>query len=245
MSLQEELQLTRTAPIEIMPPDQFHRARLAQWSEYQKILVFGAGIQVVDDATRDKATEVGRLLQTAGKELTEFYKPIKKSFDDAKKPILDLEKADAAAIDAVKSSLASQVLKYQTAQEKIRLEREREERAAAMRAEEERRLAEAIELEAMGLQEEAAQRLEEEALPPAVIVSSGPQKLAGFVAKTTFKAQVDSLPLLVQAVAAGKVAILALQADQAWLNKQAVGYGEGLQIPGVSVKQESSSHFRS
>lgn len=241
----EELQLTRTPIAEIMPPDQFHLARSHKWAEYQKILDFGKTINVSDDFSRDQAIEVGKLLQAASKEFTEFYKPVKKAFDDAKKPVLDAEKSDAAALDTVKSDLAAQVLKYQRAQEKIRQEQERAERERLAKEEEERRLLEAIELEALGLKEEAAQRLEEQAMAPAVIIAAGPKKVSGFVEREVWKATVENLSLLIKAVAAGKVPLLALTADQAWLNKQATDYGETLQFPGVSVKKEVTSHFRS
>lgn len=241
----EDIQLARVPQAELLPPDQFRLARAAKWAEYSQILEYGAGLKVTDLATRDKAAEVGRLLQTAGRELKDFYTPLKRAFDLAKQPVLDQEKADLAQLDEVKMALAGQVGRFQAELDRLHREEERIAREAARKAAEERQIAEALELEAAGFKEEAAERLDTPLMAPAVIVAAAPKKVAGFVERTTWKARVWDFPLLVKSVAQGQVSISALTADQSWLNTEAGKYGEGFNVPGVTAEKEVNSHFRS
>lgn len=241
----EELQLARVPQAEIMPPEQFDLLRSKLRADYTQVIAFGSKIVVVDEDSCKEAVQVGKLLQAATKQLDEFYKPVKRAFDAAKSVVTDKEKLDVAEVKTLKDALAEQILKFQQAQEKIRLEELRLAQAAAAKLEEERRLQEAIELEAQGFTEEATQVLDEVRLAPAVIVQAAPKKMAGSVTRTTWTAQVDDLGKLVKAVAAGVVPVLAVTPNQSWLNTQATAYNEGLNFPGVSVKHDTKGHFRS
>lgn len=241
----EELQLARVPKAEIMPAEQFDLQRTKLRADYAQVVEFGKKITVTDDDSLKEAVQIGKLLQAASKQLDGFYKPIKQAFDAAKSVVTDKEKLDVAELKTLKDSLAAQILAYQQAQEKIRQEELRLAQAAAAKLEEERRLQEAIELEAQGFKEEAAQVLDEVRLAPAVIVQAAPKKIAGSVTRTTWTAQVDDLGKLVKAVAAGVVPMLALTPNHSWLNTQATAYNEGLNFPGVSVKHDTKGHFRS
>lgn len=241
-----ELQLARTPKAEILPPEEFDRRHSELRASYAPVILAGKNYAVADESSLSQAVAIGRMLQAASKDFTDFYKPIKQAHDAAKALVTDREKADLAEVKAVKDALGVQVVKYQAEQERLRQEEQRAAIAAAARREEDARLEEAMALEAMGRKAEAEEILVEQRLAPAVIVSaSTPRRVAGSVTRTTWTAHVDDFGKLVKAVASGLVPILALKANESWLDKQASDYNEGLNFPGVSVSKEIKGHFRS
>lgn len=238
-------ELASQATAKIMPMSEFELTRQKLRAEYIQVLELGRKIKVVDDETLKEAAQAGRVLQAASKELENLYKPRKQAYDAAKKIVLEMETRDRDEIDVVKKDLAGQTLRYQDAQEELRLEQQRKERAAALAAQEEIRLQEAILLEASGQTAEANQLLDDPGLEAPVIVQSAePKRQAGTVRREKWKAKVDDLAALVKGVAQGKVPILAIEANQSHLDRAATDYREGLGYPGVSVYKEISAHFR-
>jgi len=132
-------------------------------------------------------------------------------------------------------------------QDEIRLAEQKRLEDINKKAEEERRLQEAIEAEteakANGLTaQEAAQEAEEVLqepiyVPPVVLPKSTP-KVQGVVFREIWKAQVVDLRSLVNAVSAGKAPIQALKADDVFLNQQARSLKSALNLPGVKSYSE-------
>lgn len=128
----------------------------------------------------------------------------------------------------------------------IAAEERRREEAAARKAEEDRVLAEAAELESRGDKDAAERMLSEPiATPPAaftpspIAVSEAP-RLAGVASRQNWTAEVVNLRELVAAVAAGKVPILALAPNEQWLRGQARLMKDQLNIPGVRAVNRAS-----
>ena len=231
-------------PGEIVAASEFDIARQKLRADYLQVLEAGRKVKVTDEESSRTAAQLGKLLQASSKELDSLYKPHKQAIDKIKKAVLDMEKTDTNEIDVVKKDLAAQLLRYDEEQERIRQEQERLERAAALAAQEEARIQEALLLEQQGRLDEATQLLDEEPLSPPAIITAKGKSSSGAVRRESWKATVDNLMLLVKAVAAGKVPLLAVTADEGYLNRQATDYREGLNYPGVSVKREVSGHFR-
>lgn len=230
---------------EILGPESaFVVARTAKRKEWEPIVEAAKTATVTDVASKETAVGYGRLLQASTKELEELYKATKQSIDAIKKPVLDAEKQDLAAINAAKDALSSKIQVFNREQDRIHQEALRKAQEEARKAEEERKLAEAIALEALGEKEEAEQVLNEDTMPIPVIVQKPVAKVSGEVAKETYTAEVTNLKELVKAVAEGKAPLLAVKADEVWLNGQARSYREGLAIPGVVAKKKSGLHFR-
>jgi hypothetical protein len=226
------------------PESSFVILRGEQRKEWEPIVAATAAIEVKDSIGHETAVQHGRLLQVAGKNLEELYKPIKQDIDAVKKIVLEAEKADLGAVNAAKTELAAKVQAYAKEQERIRLEKAREEAAAARKAAEEQRLQDAIAAEEAGEKAEAEQILNEVVMPAPSIVQVPQVKAAGQVTKTTYSAQVTNLMQLVKAVAAGTVPLQALKADEPFLNSQARAFRQGLNYPGIVVKENTSTHFR-
>lgn len=240
--------LTTQPKAEILQPNltALEEKRLVLRNDYLQIIKYASTLIIDDDESYKIAIDAGRTLQIAQKQVEELYRPIKQTFDANKKIILEMEHQDVSEIKTVKDRLAGDSLKYEKQQEELRRQAEEAARLAILKAEEERRLAEAIHLEAEGRSEEAAARLDEPILTAPVIVQTGmTQKPRGSVRREIWRARVENFSMLVKAVAEGKVSLLALTANQSWLDKEAANYQQGFNIPGVSSYSEVKAHFRS
>lgn len=211
----------RAVPELLMPSDFDRRAGVLNQDIHRMVgrgdELLQSGIRTPED--RLSVIECGQLLQVLSKNVTEFYKPIKQAIDNLKQPILDREHSDTERITAVKSKLAELLQQYDKAQEAI----EAAARAAA----------------------EAAQVTKPGELPlPVAVVSSLPAKTRGKVGRTTWWAEVTSLPELVKAVAEGRAPQAAVIANESFLNKRADSDREGMDIPGVIARKKESVHFR-
>lgn len=231
---------------EILGPESaFAVARSAKRKEWAPVVESAKTITITDKESHELAVGHGRLLQASQKEVEALFTDAKRRIDALKKPILQAEKDDIDVITKAKNELGAKVQAYTREQERIALEARRAAEAEARRAEEERRLAEAIAAEQAGEVAEAEQILNEVSLPMPAIVQAPEIKVSGQVQKQTYSAVVTDLRALVKAVAAGHVPIQALKADEVFLNSQARNFREGLSYPGVEVKSNTSTHFRS
>ncbi len=240
-----EFGLTKALEGQILGPESpfaVHRTELRK--EWGPIVESGKDITITDVDSHELAVGHGRLLQQSSKNLEEFYKPIKKQIDALKKIVLDAEKADIGAITTVKDSLGQKVQAYNREQDRLHMEAMRIAAERSRKEAEERKIADAIAAESEGFKEEAEKILNEIALEEPSIVQTYRTKKSGEVEKTRWIAIVENLSLLVQAVADGKVPIMAIEANQAWLNKQATSFQSGLNYPGVTAKDETKVHFR-
>ena len=126
--------------------------------------------------------------------------------------------------------------RYLTDEEIKRKAEEDRLRLIAQKAEEERRLQEAIQAEAEGSPEEAEAILNEEpAFIPPPILPKTVQTGSGISMRTAWSCEVTDLKALVQAVANGKVPLMAIQANTVFLGQQARSLQSEMKYPGVRV----------
>lgn len=261
------------------PGTPFDVKRSAMRTEYGRIIVNSAELkEITTPEDAEKATQFGRLLQAGKSESEKFFKTFKQAMDELKKPILEAERADVGALDTEKARLGSMLTKYNQECEKKRQEEERvareaaEKEAAAAReiAEKEARdaqIQQAIELEASGQLEAAAEVLEqpvyvEQVFTPVVAQSAAVYKPAGTVGRTNYTAGVEdwedkmmdkpdfhkgwaNFRILVKAVAEGKAPLRALLPNDAFIAAKGRNEKEGFSLPGCKVSKTSSTNFRS
>jgi hypothetical protein len=228
------------------PDGAYARQRQQLRAEFLPVVVSAKQYEVTNLFTYQEAVGMGSMLQALSGKVTEFYKPVKQVFDAAKKIVLDNEKLDAGLVNAAKNHLSVQVSIFEAEQERQRQAAEKIAREAVAKAEQERRLERAIELDQEGYKEEAVRLLDSEELaPPVIVQASIPKKSPGSVHRRKWHAQVNDPTLLIKGIAAGSVPIQAVKIDQAWLDKQATQYQGGLNYPGVSTYEEQTHHFRS
>ena len=120
-------------------------------------------ITVIDNATMSQADELIKSMRLVRKEIGLAFDPIiAKAHAAHKEAKAQKDRAELPLIQA-EEFLKPQIKKYLAEQERIRIEKENELRLQAQKAEEEKRLAEAAQLEAEGHKEEAEAVLEKPA----------------------------------------------------------------------------------
>ena len=240
-----ELALPRIVEI-LAPEGEYEKKRIALRTEYAAVVHEAKNIVSVDTAEQaEAATNLGRLLQTATKETEAFFKTIKSQIDDIKKPILQAEKDDQSPYLTEKSRLGTLLTSYQAAERRKREEEERRAREEAERQAEADALQRAIELAAMGEPDAAEEVLAEPVIAAPVIILAAAPKPKGSVLKESFSAEVVDFKALVEAVAAGRVPLLALQPDHSFINNQARLFKDAFAYPGCKLKRETNTSFRS
>jgi len=166
------------------------------------------------------------------------------------KALVGEKKAAEAPLTEAEQVLKHGLVRYSDEQERIRKAEEARLAALARQQEEERRkaeeaaaLAEAAELEALGLDEQAeavvAEAMAAPAMPAAVItLPSFTPKVAGISYREQWRADVTNLRSLVQAAALDERYLGLLQVNQVALNGMVRALKGNLQIPGVRVWSE-------
>jgi len=207
----------------------------------KEVMDFNGQAQALVITDPDTYLAAGELF-TAGKrmikEIEAFFKPLKQAQDAAKKKLLDAEKAEISKVQPGIDALNKVMTAWNIEQERIRREEETRLREEAQKREEEERLRAALEAEAEGDSETAAEILENPAFIPPPVVEKAVTKVAGATMATTWKHKVDSLLLLCKAVAEGKAPITCIQANDVFLGQQArAGKGE-IKYPGVTFYPE-------
>lgn len=209
-------------------------------------------IQITDDEAYRKAGELTLTLRSIKKEIDETFDPIVKKAHEAheeavsqKKKIMEPVERAMRILDG-KISLYHEERQRQKREEEERLRKEAEEKARI--EEEERRLSEAVQLEKEGHTELADAILEAPIVPQPVFVPKAEiqtPKVDGISVAKIYKAEVTSLPQLLQAISQGKAPITLVEVNQSALNGMARALREGFVIPGCKLVIESSVRGRS
>ena len=240
-----ELALPRI--VEILGPEgEYSKKRLALRNEYSAVVVASqklTAIVTAEDA--EEATKYGRLLQVAVKETEAFFKGVKSTIDDIKKPVLQAEKDDSNPYNAEKNRLGGLLTAYQAAERRKREEEERIAREVAEKQAQEEALQRAIELAAAGEDEAADAVLEEPVIAAPVVIPASAPKPTGSVARKNYDIEITDLKALVAAVAAGTMPSLCLVANESFIRNQAKAMKEAFSMPGVKLVVTESTSFRS
>jgi hypothetical protein len=135
-------------------------------SEIEKIstdlAVQAHDLRVVDQASANRATQLVLLGKDAIKKIKAFFMPLKQAQDEAKRKLLEREKAELAKVEPIVTTLSSAIAEWRAAEERKRIAAEAEQRRqeAEKRRLEEEALRKAREAEAAAERERL--RLERE-----------------------------------------------------------------------------------
>ena len=173
-----------------------------------------------------------------------------RAISEAEKKVLDpLKRAETVCAGKVQKYLVDEQKRKEEAARIARAEAERKamEEAEAMRKkEEEEKINLAVQLDSHGFKEEAEQVLAAEAPLPvvtpviAVVKEAENPRVEGVHTRTTYRAEVSDMMLLLKAIVEGKAALSLVQANEGVLNKMAIALRHELRIPGVKVIEQSS-----
>lgn len=198
-------------------PDRAKALRIVDADTYQAACEFLKGIKAL-------RTEIAETFEPHIKRAHESHRALLKEKSDAEAPLADAERI-------AKSALVT----YDQQQERIRRAEQARIQAEVQRQEEERRLAEAVALEAAGDVEEAEALFEEPIDVPTIAVAPTTPKVSGISFRETWGAEVTNLAALVQYVAANPMFSALLLANMPALNAQARSLKGELRIPGVKA----------
>ncbi len=188
-------------------------------------------------ATPAQYEEAGSLLQgikALRKRVGEFFDPHIKRAHEAHKALVQSKSGADMPLVQAENACKLALLAYQQQEERQR----REEQAKAeelARKEREKLEARAAKAEAAGKVEKAAalQAVAETVAAP--VIARQVPAVSGISTRTTYGALVVDKMELVKAVAAGTVPLMALHANEPFLNQQARALKEELCYPGVKV----------
>lgn len=168
------------------------------------------------------------------KKWEDYWAPLKKAAWNAHKGIMDkFNEADRPAEQA-EHLVKAAIRKWDDDQAKIQQALQRKAQEEAEAKEREERLAAAVMAEESGAEKEEVESiLSSPTTAVAAPVEPTYQKAIGVSGRDNWKAKVVDLKALVKAVAAGKVPITYIEANESLLNARAKADRETLAIPGV------------
>lgn len=191
-----------------------------------------------------EACELVKTIKALRAEVNATFDPIvAKAYSAHKESVAQKKKHDtplALAEDMVKTRMAA----WLAEQERLRREEELRLQKQAQEEEERRQLENAVILDELGETAEANRLLEETAKAAPIVLPKFTPKVNGISMTARYSAEVTNLMELVQAVASGRAPIQCLEANQVFLNRQAVAMRQALSYPGVRLKVESSVGVR-
>lgn len=207
-------------------------------SAAQRALTFpdqARGLRITDPASYAAACEFLKGVKALRTEIADTFEPHIKRAHEAHKALLK-EKADAEAPLAEAERIAKAALVvYDQEQERARRAEQARIEAELRRQEEERRLSDAVALEAAGETEEADALIAAPITVPAVAVAPTTPKVSGISYRETWSAQVTDVAALAKYVAANPQFASFLTPNMPALNAQARSLKGQMQIPGVEA----------
>lgn len=214
-------------------------AKLNEEIEKQVVVaIHSASIVIVDDeGSRTLAYELAKELSDRKKDIVEWFEPMRKAADDAKKTVLEKKNAALAPIDEAVPLLKKKITDYDQEQERIELARlAQEQKEAAAAAEKERDRLRAEQDEAIENGDDAAldeaTRKEMEVTKEGMMPVYAPRpKPKGYVAN--WQARVMNKAALINAVAQTPSLEDAVIPDEKWLRAFAKSTKGKIAVPGV------------
>ena len=202
--------------------------------------------RIPDDATFQRIATAGLDAAANIKAIEAYLAPIKEARHKAWKRVCDVLTDKTRPFLEVKEKASRLVAQYQYEQQQEKKRRDEAERVRLAKEEEERRSLEAEQLAKEGRVAEGVALLEMPVVDvmPAVSTAAVPKIKGVGAAREKFYAEVTDLMVLVKAVTEGKVPLQAVEANQRFLDNQARQFERTLQYPGVAVKRDFGSSFR-
>jgi hypothetical protein len=179
------------------------------------------------------------------KEITTFFAPLKKKADETHKAICAAEKDKLAPVVEAEQHVGALILTYRREEQKRIADRAAQDQAALRKAAEDKRLAEAARLEALGRPEEALAKLDAPVLVPIVVpCEASIPKVAGLGFRETWKAEVTDKAALLCFVAGHPEYENLFTVNQPALDSMARAQRSGLRLPGVAPYSVESAVAR-
>lgn len=197
--------------------------------------------------TNEQFVEAGELLKTIKglrAEIDETFNPIISKAHEAHREALAQKRKVEAPLAEAEAILKPRISGYLEEQERLRREEELRRQKEEQDKAEAQQVADAILLHDIGETALANQVIDEKPYVAPVVLPRSVPKVAGITSTKRYSAEVIDLKALVMAVATGKAPIQCLQADQVFLNRQAVAMKDALSYPGVRVKIEAGISAR-
>lgn len=195
-------------------------------------------IVVRDQETHDHAAELYLGLSALEKEINAVHDPAISAAHAAHKAALAAKEKSAGPVAEAKRIIKPKITDWEQAQERIRKEQERIAREAAARAEEEDRIALAVEFEANDAPPEVVNEILTTKLPtPAPVVARTFSKTPGFTSRPHYTCEVVDFNALVKAAAVNPNLLCYLQPNESALNKLASSMKEVFQLPGCKYNK--------
>ncbi len=183
-------------------------------------------IEITTQGEYAKAGEWRAGLRALDKKMEAHYKPLKQKQDEAKKAILDAEKADRSPVAEASRILNPKLVAWEDEQERLRrVEQRRLQEIERKRAEKEAK-AETKALDKEGRHEEAAFVRETPVEPPAVVLQSETPKVAGLVRRVDWKYKCDNFKAVLMEVIEGKQPASILQLNDKFVGQQVRSLGD-------------------
>ena len=207
--------------------------------ESKPVVAAAEAIVVRDDTSFEEAGAFLKDVKTREKAWEDFFAPMLRDAVDAHKGILARKKQVLSPLEQAEGIVKTKVVTYNLEQAEIAARIQREQEAAARKAEEDRRLADAAAAVEAGIPEEAVmETFDAPIVPMSVAPAPPPPKVAGLSFATSYKAEMTSLHELVKFVAANPSHLNLLLPNMTALHSMAKAQKEGLSLPGIRVVKE-------
>lgn len=197
-----------------------------------------SAIVIVDQRTYAAACEVLVDVKTMLGAIDDLCDPSIEAAHRAHTAALAVKKKLAAPLLAAEKTVKPRIAAYVEAEALARKQEETRRAEEAKKRQEEERLLEAIDLEAAGESEAAAEVLSAPVVAP--IVSLPPPKADGVSVSKKWSAVVVDMKALARAVADGVVPVEALLPNAAFLNGMARAMKSAMNVPGVRAQSETT-----
>jgi hypothetical protein len=217
-------------------------AALRAAQESKPVVAAAEAMVVSDHASFEDAGAFLRDVKGREKAWNDFFEPMLRDAVDAHRGILARKKEVLSPLEKAEGIVKGKVVRFnqEEAEKAARIQREQE--AAARKAEEDRRLADAAAAVEAGIPEEAVmETFDTPVIPMSVAPAPPPPKVSGLSFATKYAAEVTNLHELVKFVAANPSHLALLQVNKTALDGMARAQKEGLSIPGVRVIKEQIS----
>lgn len=206
-------------------------------------LVEQAGmVKIADPKSYEVAGFLWKTIGEVMKEVSDTFDPLIEAAHQNHKLALEKKAKFYAPLDKAKRDVKGLMSNYEQEMERIRLAEQRRLEEIARKAEEDRRIQEAIEVEAEArangaTAQEAAQAAEaiidEPVYTPPVVLPKETPKVAGVFFRTIWSAEVVDIKALCRTVADGKISTECVMGNMPVLNKMATALKQTMNIPGV------------
>jgi len=204
------------------------------------------GISITDQQTYDMATTLLVEIATIEKRIKDHHKPIKDAAFAAHKTAVAAEKKLLDPLDSARGIIKTEIVAWERKQEAIRQEMERKALEDQRRAEEEARLAVAVEAEKNGAPPDTVQEiLDQPVALPTPVVAPTFQRAQGVSTQERWHAEVTDIKALCKAVGDGRASSELVTANMVALNSMARAMKQTFSIPGCRAIPETTIAVRS